>query len=124
MRDFLIDFDRKKLQMENLAGNEATGQIIKSTPARHLYTAKLKTFNAVSGNLYLTPQRLFFLPHPLAFVTYEVTISIDSIRQVEPFSTKLLASPGIVVHLRDGKVEKFLLKERDLWVNQLSELMQ
>jgi len=73
---------------------------------------------AVGGKLFLTNQKLRFKSHSINIQVHEMDIPLDQIVRIEKASG-LLAFKQINVLLKDGSVEKFVVNNREEWINAI-----
>ena len=72
------------------------------------------------GRLYLTTSRLVFNPHQFNIQSSGVTIARPDIVRAEPTKTLGIVPNGLLVHLRDGRSERFVVNGRAEWVEKLA----
>jgi hypothetical protein len=77
-----------------------------------------KGLEAVGGKLYLTNQRLKFKSHKLNIQVHEMEIPLNQIVSIEKASG-FLAFKQINVHVKDSTVEKFVVNNREEWINAI-----
>jgi hypothetical protein len=90
--------------------------IFYETPANHF-----KGVEAVGGKLYLTNKRLFFKSHKFNIQNHKLSIYWDEIMHVDRYKALGLVNNGFSVVIRGGIIEKFVVKEIEEWMEQLSE---
>jgi hypothetical protein len=73
---------------------------------------------AVGGKLFLTNQKLRFKSHSINIQVHEMEIPLDQIVRIEKASG-LLAFKQINIFLKDGSVEKFVVNNREEWINTI-----
>jgi hypothetical protein len=88
--------------------------IVHHGPANHY-----KGFEAVGGRLFLTSKRLRFRSHKLNVQSHDESYPVDIIISVEPARTLGVVPNGVLVHLRDGRHERFVVGGRAEWVARL-----
>ena len=71
------------------------------------------------GRLYLTSNRLVFNPHRFNIRSAGVTIPRADIVRAELTKTLGLVPNGLLVHLKDGRSERFVVNGRAEWVEKL-----
>jgi hypothetical protein len=72
------------------------------------------------GRLALTRDRLVFKPHVANVQRSELAIPRSEIVSVAPVRTLGVVPNGIAVTLRSGKVERFVVNDRDTWIAKLA----
>lgn len=88
--------------------------IVKEGFANHF-----KGIDDAGGKLWLTNLRLFFKSHLFNFQPHEESYLLSDIVSVQPVSIFYLL-PGIAVTLKDGRIEKFVVNQRQDWLNSIS----
>jgi len=83
-------------------------------PANHY-----KGIEAVGGRLFLTDKRLRFRSHAFNVQKHDESYPIDAIASVEPARTLGVVPNGLLVSLRDGRKERFVVSDRAGWVARL-----
>ncbi|MBN1582026.1 MAG: hypothetical protein JXA89_15080 [Anaerolineae bacterium] len=92
-------------------------QTIKEGPANHWRGAE-----SVGGKLLLTNMRLHFQSHKVNIQTHDVSYPIWEIVSVEKQSTLGVVPNGIVVTLKDGHQERFVVDDRDDWIAKIQQI--
>jgi hypothetical protein len=107
---------RSPLPSSTLAktGSIPTRRFVHHGPANHY-----KGFEAVGGRLFLTSKRLRFRSHKLNVQSHDESYPVDIIISVEPARTLGVVPNGVLVHLRDGRHERFVVGGRAEWVARL-----
>ncbi len=98
------------------AGFEAGESVVHFGPANHF-----KGLESVGGKLFLTSQRLRFRSHTMNVQTHDESYPLDTIVAVEATRTLGLIPNGLLVRLRDGRAERFVVGGRAQWVALLGE---
>ena len=88
--------------------------VIHVGPANHF-----KGIESVGGKLFLTNKRLRFRSHKVNVQVHDESYQVDTITSVEPSRTLGMIPNGLVVHLRDGRRERFVVMGRSEWVMRL-----
>ena len=96
------------------AGFDADESVLHFGPANHF-----KGIESVGGKLFLTNKRLRFRSHSLNVQTHDESYPVDAIASVEPVRTLGIVPYGVLVHLRDGRRERFVVAGRSAWVARL-----
>ena len=99
-----------QVQKQNITTVEVA---IKEGAANHY-----KGFEAVGGKLYLTNQKLKFKSHKLNIQVHEMEIPLHQIVSIQKASG-FLAFKQINVYVKDGTVEKFVVNNREEWINAI-----
>jgi hypothetical protein len=89
--------------------------VVKSGPANHW-----RGIESVGGLLTMTNARLHFRPHAITFQRGDFSCALLDIVRVEASASLWIIPNQIVVVLRDGRREKFVVQGRDEWVARLS----
>ncbi|WP_413373001.1 GRAM domain-containing protein [Paenibacillus taichungensis] len=79
----------------------------------------LRGFEGVGGKLFLTNERLVFIPHGLNFQTEWVQIEIWAMTKIEKSATWGLIPNGITVTLDSGHVFKFVVWNRSKIIKEI-----
>ena len=93
------------------AGFDADETVLRYGPANHF-----KGIEGVGGKLFLTNKRLRFRSHKINVQTHDESYPIEMIASVEPSSSLGIIPNGLLVHLRDGRRERFVVAGRADWV--------
>ena len=83
-------------------------------PANHFVGSE-----AVGGSLMLTSKRLRFRSHKINVQNHDQSLPIERIASIEPVKTLGLIPNGVVVHLRDGTKERFVVGNRSIWLTRV-----
>jgi len=89
-------------------------QIIHEGPANHF-----KGWEGVGGRLYLTNQRLIFKSHAFNFQNHTFSLPLHQIQDARPALTIGLISNGLQIATKDGRMENFVVEDRDNWVSKI-----
>lgn len=75
----------------------------------------------VGGKLFLTNQRLYFKPHKINVQSEEQSIPLAQIDEVSTYKTSKIIQldNGLQVDTVDKQVYKFVVNDRDEWIEQL-----
>lgn len=92
--------------------------MIASGPANHYAGVEVR-----GGWLYLSNQALTFKSHKMNVQNAESKIFISDIKSIENFNQFGIFRTGLVVHLKSGAKEKFILNERPLWLNEFKKII-
>jgi hypothetical protein len=90
-------------------------QIIKADPANHFMG-----YEAVGGWLFLTDQRLVFKSHRFNLQNHELALALTDIVRVQPSRTAGIIPNGLLVHTRQGAIERFVVSGRSDWCKQIT----
>lgn len=71
--------------------------------------------STIKGKLILTNQRVYFKPETNGQTHPNVEIWPDEIKDVMFYNNRLLFSNGLNIITKDGKENKFLVKDRSDW---------
>ena len=104
---------KRQTQIETKDGES----IIHSGSANHL-----KNREAVGGKLYLLIDKLQFKSHRLNLQNHEFTIHIDQIKEVTFYNNLGIIPNGLAISLEDGRQEKFVVSDRQLWKTEIEKL--
>ena len=80
-----------------------------------------KGIEAVGGWLFLTNEMLLFKSHSLNIQKHMLNIPLVDIDGVEKARNKVPIQNGMVVKTKDGKMEKFIVNGRDVWIEKITE---
>jgi hypothetical protein len=80
-----------------------------------------KGFESVGGRLLLTTRRLVFKPHKLNVQRQQDSYPLEEIATVEPRNTWWVVPNGLLVTMRDGHSEKFVVYGRRRWVAEINQ---
>ena len=78
-----------------------------------------KGVEAVGGKLYLTGERLRFRSHKLNFQTHDISWNLDEIESVEPTRSLGIIPNRVLVRMKTGARESFVVSGREAWVNAI-----
>jgi hypothetical protein len=84
--------------------------LIASGPANHYAGVEVR-----GGWLYLSHQALTFKSHNMNIQNAESKIFLSDIQHLENFNQFGIFRTGLIVNLKSGAKEKFILNERSLW---------
>jgi hypothetical protein len=96
------------------AGFDADEKVLRHGPANHF-----KGIEGVGGKLFLTNKRLRFRSHKINVQTHDESYPIETIASVEPSRSLGIVPNGLLVHLRDGRRERFVVSGRADWVSNI-----
>ncbi|MGZ5662843.1 MAG: hypothetical protein ACXWG6_15860 [Usitatibacter sp.] len=96
------------------AGFSADETVVHHGPANHF-----KGIEAVGGKLFLTNQRLVFRSHRFNVQAHEESYPLDEIVSTEPARTLGIVPNGLLLQMRDGRRERFVVGGRSEWVSLL-----
>ena len=96
------------------AGFGVDETVVHHGPANHF-----KGIEAVGGKLFLTNRRLVFRSHRFNVQTHEESYPLDGIVSAEPSRTLGLVPNGLLLQMRDGRRERFVVGGRSEWVSLL-----
>lgn len=75
---------------------------------------------AVGGSLYITNNQLVFQTNIINFLQkHECIINIEDIIAVEFEKTLGIANNGILIRIKNGSKEQFVVTNREIWKNQI-----
>jgi hypothetical protein len=107
-------YQTKKFQSRRpLAPDE---DLIKEGGANHF-----KNFEAVGGWIYLTKKGLLFRSHSMNLQKDELSIPLQQIGEVRPRMTFAIIPNGLEIKTIDGRIEKFVVEDRQDWVKKILE---
>ena len=110
-------FAKSKLITASTKIETAPGEtILFDTPANHF-----KGIEGVGGKLYLTNKRLIFKSHAMNAQNHLLSLDLDDISRVHPCKYLKVMNNGIAVTLANETVEKFVVEQRDSWLEHLAE---
>jgi hypothetical protein len=101
------------------AGFEASEEVVRFALANHY-----RGIEAVGGKLYLTDRRLRFRSHKLNLQRCDESYPLDAILAVEPARTFGIIPNAIVVRLRDGRRERFVVNAQREWLEAISRRLR
>jgi hypothetical protein len=100
------------------AGFDPDERVLHWGPANHF-----KGIEAVGGKLFLTNKRLRFRSHKLNVQRHDESYPVDAIDSVLPARTLGIVPNGVLVRLRDGRQERFVVGGRAEWVSRLQHAL-
>jgi hypothetical protein len=110
-----VSMSSSRLEMEGqAAGFDADETVAHFGPANHFKGAE-----GVGGKLYLTNKRLRFRSHKINLNNHDESYALGEIAGVEPVRTLGIVPNGVLVRLRDGRGERFVVTGRADWVKQI-----
>ncbi|MEQ9377935.1 MAG: GRAM domain-containing protein [Imperialibacter sp.] len=114
-------FDRKVIPRigEELHKSLADGEQVEMEGLANLF----RRMEAVGGKLFLTNRGLMFRPHSLNLQKGPTDILYKEIASVHKRRTGGLVDNGMRVTTNDGKKYDFVLNDRDVWLEKLSNKM-
>jgi hypothetical protein len=101
------------------AGFDADETVLRHGPANHF-----KGIEGVGGKLFLTNKRLRFRSHKINVQTHDESYPIEMIASVEPSRSLGIIPNGLLVHLRDGHRERFVVAGRGDWVSSIRSALE
>jgi len=104
---------QRQTQIETKDGES----IIHSGGANHL-----KNREGVGGKLYLLTDKLQFKSHSFNLQNHELVIYIDQIKDITFYNNLCVVPNGLVISLKDGRQEKFVVSGRRLWKTEIEKL--
>jgi hypothetical protein len=118
LKGFLkASLDSSALEMEGRSAGFDDGEtLVHFGLANHF-----KGMEAVGGKLFLTNRRLRFRSHKLNIQTHDESYPIEAIASVEPSNALGIVPNAILVHLHDGRREKFVVNARGQWIDKLGQ---
>ncbi len=81
-----------------------------------------RSVEPVTGTLTLTTERLLFEPNALLIQGGAISIPLRDIVKVVPDNSLFVFANQIVVYRRDGREQKFVVRDRDAWLAHLQKL--
>jgi hypothetical protein len=115
-----VSMSTPRLEIDGQAAEfDADENVIHSGPANHF-----KGIEAVGGKLFLTDRRLRFRSHKFNAQPHDESYPIEAIVSVEPARTLGIVPNGVLVHLRDGRRERFVVGGRSEWVMHLQQALR
>lgn len=94
------------------------------TVVKHGFGTHFVRMMAMTGKLFLTNQRLYFVTHPLNFQRYDLSFSFGDIEQVYAKNNLHIFPQGLMVRLRDGQEHRFVVWGRKQWKAAIEEYLQ
>lgn len=82
-----------------------------------------KGLEGVGGKLFLTNRRLRFRSHAMNVQNHDESYPLEDITAVEATKTLGLVPNGLLVHLREGRRERFVVSGRADWVQRLRSVI-
>lgn len=101
------------------AGFDADEAVVHYGPANHF-----KGIESVGGKLFLTNKRLRFRSHKFNVQSHDESYPIETIATAEPTRTLGIVPNGVLVLLRDGRRERFVVGGRAEWVAHLQQAIK
>lgn len=89
-------------------------EVLLAGPANHV-----KGIEAVGGRLSVTPSRLRFRSHRFNVQTHDESYPLEAVTRVEPARSLGIIPNAMIVHLEDGRRERFVVMDRGRWVSLL-----
>lgn len=86
-------------------------------PANHYAGAEVR-----GGWLYLSEQALTFKSHNMNIQNAESKILVSEIQNIENFNQFGVFKTGLIVNLKSGAKEKFILNERPMWLTEFKKI--
>jgi GRAM domain len=109
--------------IENLLAKSIKFELGENETIIHQGGANLFRSNDVSGGiLYLTNERLIFIPHKININKSRHDIEIDDIVSIKEVKT-LIIDNGLVIESKDDSKFRFVLNSRDKWVEEIEKLI-
>jgi hypothetical protein len=102
---------RKFTQNRPLSSGE---KLIREGPANH---------QGSGGWMYLTDTRLFYVSHKFNLNKHELSIPLADIAAVEKARSLGIIPNQLLLNLKNGHAEKFVVQEVKSWVNQIQSLL-
>lgn len=97
---------------------EANEFVLKAADSKHY-----KENEKLDGKLILTNQRLYFATVNGGQDKMKLSIETSDIREVLPFSNRVLFSNGMTLQMKDGNLMKFEVKDRNKWMGLIAKVM-
>ena len=91
-------------------------EFIEEGPANHFVNGE-----GVGGWLFLTDKQLFFKSHAVNIQRHELSIPLSEIATVAIAKSLWIIPNRLDMQLKDGKVERFILNQRNLWKKEIEE---
>jgi hypothetical protein len=101
------------------AGFDTDETVLHYGPANHF-----RGIESVGGKLFLTNRRLRFRSHRFNVQNHDESYAIEAITSAEPARTLGIVPNGVLVHLRDGRRERFVVGGRAEWVTRLRRAIE
>ncbi|HEX8636946.1 MAG TPA: hypothetical protein VF692_02700 [Pyrinomonadaceae bacterium] len=92
--------------------------IVKEGPANHLL--KLE---GVGGWIYLIDSRLIFVSHKFNIKNHELSIPLSEISIAESGKTLGILSNRLILNLKNGQIEKFIVNDAKNWANHIEKII-
>ena len=80
-----------------------------------------KSIEGVGGKLYLTNKRLVFKSHKINFQKHQLSINLSDIQKVDRYRPLGIANNGLLIKTANNKTEKFVVEQREEWMDQLTK---
>lgn len=106
----------KWVDKQTMITAEPGENILFDTPANHF-----KGIEGVGGKLYLTNKRVVFKSHKINFQKHQLSINLSDIIKVDRYRPLGIANNGILIKTSGNKTEKFVVEQRDAWMDHLTE---
>jgi len=76
---------------------------------------------AVGGYLFLTPEKLIFKSHNFNIQNHQTIIRLSQIDKVKAVQTLGIVPNGLLIILKDGSEERFVVYNRRNWINKITQ---
>jgi hypothetical protein len=102
----------RQAAITDLKGNS----VLHEGPANHF-----KNGEAVGGKLYLLKNEILFKSHKFNIQNHSQTISLQQIKEITFHNTLGLVDNGMAITTADGKVEKYVVNNRQQWKEKIEK---
>jgi hypothetical protein len=94
-------------------------QIVREGLANHF-----QGIEAVGGRLVLTNERVIFKSHPFNIQTHEWSVARTDISETEPARTLGIVPNGLLIKVKSGETERFVVRDREGWCQHVAAKSQ
>jgi hypothetical protein len=108
--------NNKILEKQTLPEDIDSSSIVYSGGANHFLNRE-----GVGGRLYLLKDSLFFKSHKLNLQNHELMVQLQDIAGVEFFNLAGFVPNGLLIRLKSGKNENFVVNNRMVWKTQIEK---
>jgi len=80
-------------------------------------------WESVGGKLFLTKSSLYFKSHKFNFQNHDWKLNVNEIREVRYYNMLGIIRNMLEVETTDGKVERFVVNNRETWKAEIDKLI-
>ncbi len=108
----------KRVNKQTSLANEEYSDLLYAEPANHFLNNE-----GVGGKLYLLVGKLIFKSHHFNIQNHTLEIPLDQISSVQFYNSLKIIPNGLSLVLTNGKTEKFVVHNRQMWKAQIESAM-